>query len=256
MRVPTVLLALLMLASPLRAAAAPTVAAASDLRFAMDELVATYSRDTGRQVKVSYGSSGIFRQQIAQGAPFELFLSADEAYVQQLQQAGLTRDGGTLYAIGRIVLFAPKGSQLTVDGQMAGLRLALAEGRLRRFAIANPDHAPYGARAREALRHAGLWTGLERRLVLGENVSQALQFAATGGADGGIIALSLVKAPGFAQAGHWALIPADWHRPLRQRMVLTPKAGPLAAHFYRWLQGPAARAILVRHGFALPGEEG
>ncbi len=256
MRFTTFLLALLMLAVPLRAATAPTVAAAADLRFAMDELVATYSRETGRQVKVSYGSSGIFRQQIAQGAPFELFLSADEDYVRQLQQAGLTRDGGALYAIGRIVLFAPRGSRLAVDGQMAGLRSALAEGRLRRFAIANPDHAPYGARAREALGHAGLWTGLEQRLVLGENVSQALQFAATGGADGGIIALSLVKAPGFEETGSWALIPADWHRPLRQRMVLTRKAGPQAVLFYRWLQGPAARAILIRHGFALPGEQG
>jgi molybdate transport system substrate-binding protein len=256
MRFATFLLTLLMLVSPLRAAGVPTVAAASDLRFAMDELVAAYSRDTGRQVKVSYGSSGIFRQQIANGAPFEIFLSADEAYVRQLQQADLTRDGGALYAIGRIVLFAPKGSLLAVDGQMDGLRRALAEGKLRRFAIANPDHAPYGARAREALRHAGLWTGLEKRLVLGENVSQALQFAATGGADGGIIALSLVKAPGFAKQGNWALIPAEWHQPLRQRMVLTKKAGPEARDFYRWLQGREARAILVRHGFALPGETG
>lgn len=256
MRLTVVLMTLLMLVSPLRAAEVPTVAAASDLRFAMDELVAAYGRETGRQVKVSYGSSGIFRQQIANGAPFELFLSADEDYVWQLHRARLTRDWGVLYALGRIVLFAPKGSRLPVDGQMEGLRRALAEGRLRRFAIANPDHAPYGARASEALRHAGLWTGLEKRLVLGENVSQALQFASTGGADGGIIALSLVKAPGFQNLGSWALIPADWHQPLRQRMVLTRRSGPEARDFYRWLQGPAARGILVRHCFVLPGEAG
>lgn len=229
--------------------AVPRVAAASDLRFAMDELTQAYARETGRQVTVSYGSSGVFRQQIASGAPFELFLSADEAYVLALHKAGLTRDTGTVYARGRLVLFAPAGGKLAVDPEMKGLRAALGRGEIRRFAIANPAHAPYGQRASEALKAAGLWPAVETRLVLGENVSQALQFATTGGADGGIVALSLVKAPGFAKLGRWALIPERLHAPLVQRMVLTRKAGPEAQAFYAWLQGAEARAILKRHGF-------
>jgi molybdate transport system substrate-binding protein len=186
------------------------------------------------------------------GAPFELFLSADEDYVLRLHKAGLTQGRGDIYAIGRIVLFAPTASPLAVDGGMGGLRRALTDGKVRRFAIANPDHAPYGGRAREALEKAGLWAALEPRLVLGENVSQALQFAATGGADGGIVALSLVKAPGFARLGRWALIPESLHSPLRQRMVLTRKAGPEAQAFHAWLKGPEARAVLARYGFVPP----
>lgn len=243
------LLALLLLLGAPASAATVTVAAASDLRYAMDELLRTYGRTSRDEVKVSYGSSGVFHQQIRRGAPFQLFLSADEAYVLSLHKAGLIRDRGDVYAKGRLVLFAPHGSRLAVDPAMGGLRSALAEGRLRRFAIANPDHAPYGARAQDALETAGLWTALQPRLVLGENVSQALQFATTGGADGGIVALSLVKAPGFDRLGSWALIPEKLHRPLRQRMVLTRQAGPQAAAFYQWLKGPQARAILARYGF-------
>ncbi len=249
-----VFLALLMLlGTPVWAV---TVAAASDLRFAMDELVAAYRASSGQAVKVSFGSSGVFHQQIMAGAPFEIFLSADETYVASLHKAGLTQGRGDLYAVGRLVLFAPHGSRLSVDPELAGLKAALAEGRIRRFAIANPAHAPYGARARDALQAAGLWDALKPRLVLGENVSQALQFASTGGADGGIVALSLVKAPGFAKLGRWALLPDSLHPPLRQRMVLTRKAGPGARAFYSWLKGPEARAILARYGFTAPGGPG
>jgi molybdate transport system substrate-binding protein len=237
-------------------ASAVTVAAASDLRFAMDELVAAYRRSSDETIRVSFGSSGVFHQQIMAGAPFEIFLSADEAYVANLHKAGLTRGRGDIYAIGRLVLFAPRGSRLSVDPQMAGLRKAVAQGRLRRFAIANPEHAPYGARARDALKAAGLWNALAPRLVMGENVSQALQFATAGGADGGIVALSLVKAPGFARLGSWALLPEAFHRPLRQRMVLTRKSGPESAAFYSWLKGPEARAILARYGFTASGGAG
>lgn len=246
----SLLVALLLLSGVPARAAIPTVAAAADLRFALDELVAIYGKATGRQVKVTYGSSGIIHQQITAGAPFELFLSADETYVQRLHKAGLTRDAGTVYARGRIVLFAPKASGLVVDTELAGLRRALDRGEVRRFAIANPAHAPYGEKAREALQAAGLWPALERKLVLGENVSQALQFATTGGADGGIVALSLVKAPGFARLGRWALIPERLHRPLVQRMVLTRTSGAEARAFYSWLQGPEARAVFERHGYA------
>jgi molybdate transport system substrate-binding protein len=250
----TVLALFLGLAAPGTAAAVPTVAAAADLRFAMDELVQAYAKRTGRSVRVTFGSSGIFYQQLLQGAPFELFLSADEDYVVRLFKAGKTQDSGTLYAIGRIVLVAPASGGLAVDSQLDGLRRALDMGAIRRFAIASPDHAPYGMRAREALQHSGLWQRLESRLVHGENVAQALQFVTTGAADGGVVALSLIKSPTVAGRVRAALIPQSWHRPLRQRMVLTADAGPEARLFYQWLQTPPARAILVRHGFALPGE--
>lgn len=249
-----ILALVLISAMPGTASAVPAVAAAADLRFAMDELVQAYTKQSGKTVRVTFGSSGIVYQQLLQGAPFELFLSADEAYVFRLQKAGKTRDSGTLYALGRLVLVAPTKGSLAVDSELVGLRRALEAGDVRRFAIASPDHAPYGMRAREALQHAGLAERLEPRLVYGENVAQALQFVTTGAADGGIVALSLVKGPTVAGQVKVAPIPQDWHRPLRQRMVLTTGAGPDARRFYEWLQTPSARAILVRYGFALPGD--
>jgi molybdate transport system substrate-binding protein len=232
----------------------PRVAAASDLKFALDEIVSAFRQDTGRVVEPVYGSSGNLRRQIAQGAPFELFMSADEAFVFALADEQRTVDRGVLYAIGRLALFVPKGSPLKPDATLADLRAALRDGRLTRFAIANPEHAPYGRAAEQALRSQGLWDAIRPRLVLGENVSQAAQFAASGSAQGGIIAHSLVLAPQVGALGSHVLLPADWHAPLAQRMVLINGAGDGARAFYAYLQGPAARAILRSNGFALPGE--
>jgi len=239
-----------------RAVDVPAVAAAADLEFALVELARRFQADTGHVVRLTFGSSGNFAQQIAHGAPFELFLSADEQYVLRLADQGHARDRGALYAIGRLALFGPHGSPLEVDSQLEGLARALAEGRIRRFAIANPEHAPYGRAARAALQHAGLWSRIAPHLVLGENAAQAAQFAASGSSQGGIVPLSLSKAPAMAALGRFATIPADWHasEPLRQRMVLTRRAGPVAAAFFDYLQQPAARALLLRHGFALAGE--
>ncbi len=231
-------------------AMATTLAAASDLKFAMDELIQQYQAQTGRKVQAVYGSSGQFFMQIAQGAPFDIFLSADESLVAQLVDKGLTQGPGVLYGVGRLVLFAPKGSPLkpTVDD----LQLALRDGRLRRLAIANPAHAPYGRAAQQCLQKLGLWGAIEPRLVLGENVSQAAQFAASGAAEGGIFALSLVLSPTLRQAGSYTELPAELHAPLRQRMALLRRAGPDAQAFYAWLQEPAARAVLQRYGFSMP----
>lgn len=232
----------------------PVVAAASDLKFALDEMAGAWTQQTGRKLRIVYGSSGNFASQIAQDAPFELFLSADEEFVSRLARQNLTDGQGALYATGRIVLFVPAGSPVTADAQFADLRRALADGRLKKFAIANPEHAPYGRAARQALQATGLWDAVSPRLVLGENVAQAAQFAVSGSAQAGIFALSLARAPAFARAGAWVLVPDTLHQPLRQRMVLTKKAGATAREFYAWLQQPAARAIFRRHGFALPGE--
>ncbi|MBF7729732.1 molybdate ABC transporter substrate-binding protein [Pseudomonas sp. N040] len=232
----------------------PLVAAAADLQFALTEVARHFESDTGHSVRLVFGSSGNFYRQIRAGAPFQLYLSADEHYVEQLAREGKTQDQGTLYALGRIVLFAPNGSGLQVDSQLKGLTAALASGAIQRFAIANPQHAPYGQRAEEALRHAGLWEALQGKLVLGENVAQAAQFATSGNAQGGIIAYSLALSPTLAKLGETALIPEEWHQPLRQRMVLLKDAGDTCREFYRYLQEPRARGILRTYGFSVPDQ--
>lgn len=232
----------------------PLVAGAADLQFALEEVAQRFRAETGRQVRLSFGSSGNITRQIEQGAPVELFLSADEAFVFRLHEGGHARDRGALYAIGRIVLFTPPGSPLRTDQGMAAIRAGLEAGRIRRFAIANPEHAPYGRAAEQALRAEGLWERLQPHLVLGENVSQAAQFALAGGSQGGIVAYSLVLAPALQGRGAFALIPDSLHEPLRQRMVLTRRAGPVAEAFHAYMQAAPAREIMRRYGFVLPGE--
>ncbi len=234
----------------------PAIAAASDLKFALEDVATRFRADSGKAVRLSFGSSGNYFRQIGQGAPFQLFLSADEDFVLRLHQAGRTEGHGVLYATGRIVLFAPKGSPLKVDEDLAGLRAAIAANRIRRFAIANPEHAPYGRAAEQALRKLGLWDALQGKLVLGENVSQAAQFAASGSTQGGIFAYSLALAPAVAQQGSHVLLPEHLHQPLRQRMVLIKGAGESARAFYAYLQLPAARKILEQYGFVVPAGAG
>jgi len=232
----------------------PSIAAASDLKFALDEIAARFRQQTGKAVRLTYGSSGNFYRQIQQGAPFELFLSADEDYVSRLVQEGLTVDAGIRYATGRIVLFVPKGSTVKADPAFADLRAALDDGRLRRLAIANPEHAPYGRAARQTLEHEGLWKSLSTRLVLGENVSQAAQFALSGSAQAGIFALSLALSPDFADKGDYVLIPEGRHEPLRQRAVLLRRSGETARAFLLFLRQPAAQEVFRHYGYAPPGD--
>lgn len=231
-----------------------TVAAASDLKFAIEEVAAQFEKNTGHRLRLIFGSSGNFYTQIQQGAPFHLFMSADESYVFKLADAGRTVDRGRLYAVGRIGIMVPKGSTLKADSELKDLGVAMQDGRLQKFAIANPDHAPYGARAKEALLHAGLWSGIQPRLVLGENISQAAQFATSGTTQGGIIALSLALAPSVAKLGDFALIPEKWHQQLAQRMVLTRDAPPAARAFYEYIGTPAAQAVMTRYGFDMPAQ--
>jgi molybdate transport system substrate-binding protein len=227
------------------AAEIPAIAAASDLKFALEEIAASFTAKSGKKLRLSFGSSGNFARQIEQGAPFELFLSADDSYIRRLAEKGLTRDEGKSYATGRLAIVVPKKSSISLDEKLDGLRGA----KINRLAIANPEHAPYGRAAEEVLRKLGLWEKLKDNLVLGENVSQAAQFAAGGSTDGGIIAYSLVKAPGMAEKTRHQLISAELHKPLDQRMVLMKNAGMNAQLFFDYLQGPAAREILASYGF-------
>ena len=230
----------------------PLVAAAADLTFALEAVAARFARDSGEPIRLVFGSSGHLTRQMMNGAPFELFLSADETFVHRLADAGLTRDRGVLYAVGRLVVFAPHGSPLAVDENLDGLAALAAQGRLTKLAIANPEHAPYGRAAEAALRARRLWELLRPSLVFGESVVQAAQFATTDGAAGGIVAYSLVLAPSMSGRGRYAVLPESLHPPLRQRMVLMKTASPGAERFYEYLQQPAAREVLGRYGFAAP----
>lgn len=242
------------LAGPAWSQEVPTVAAASDLKFALEEIAHAYREQGGRAVRLTFGASGNLMRQIAQGAPFDIYMSADEQYVFDLQRRGFTVDEGVLYAIGHVVLFVSEGSAIEADAQLNDLRRALDDGRLRKLSIANPVHAPYGRAAREVLQSNGLWERMQGHLILGENVSQAAQYAASGAVQAGLFALSLARSPNFARAGRYAVLPERWHHPLRQRMVLLGHAGAVGRDFYAFLQQPAARAIFRRYGFALPGE--
>ncbi|ABI37357.1 molybdenum ABC transporter, periplasmic molybdate-binding protein [Shewanella sp. MR-4] len=237
-----------------RAETVPAIAAAANIKFALDDIVKNFSAETGLKVRVSYGSSGNFVAQIQHGAPFELLLSADERYIHELQKAGFTRDAGVQYAVGRLALVAPNKSPLTLDAELNGVKSLLAADKLERFAIANPEHAPYGERARELLQKLGLWDGLQTKLILGENASQAAQFAVSGSTQGGIIPLSLALAPQFKALGQAIALPEELHGPLNQRMALMPKAGATAERFYQYLQSDAARAVFLQYGFGLPAQ--
>jgi molybdate transport system substrate-binding protein len=228
------------------------VAVAENLNFALTEIAKQFERSEGARVELVFGASGTLTRQIQDGAPFEMFLAADEEFPNQLAAAGLTRDGGEVYAIGELVIFAPRGSPLTVDERLEGLERLVKSGKMGRFAIANPEVAPYGRAAEAVLRKRGLWEAIRPNLVLGDSITQAAQFATTGNAVGGLVAYSLVLAPGFGNRGTYASIPQADHPPLRQRMVLLKTAGPVAAQFYAYVQSETARAILRKHGFAVP----
>lgn len=227
------------------------IVAASDLQFALPEVAGRFHASTPYRVELSFGSSGNFARQIQQGAPLDLFFSADESFVLQLVDAGLTRDRGSIYAIGRIAFIVPAASTIALDSQLEGLRRDWSQ--VRRFSIANPEHAPYGRAAREALQKLGLWQQVQDRLVLGENISQATQYVSTGAAQAGITALSLALAPSVSALTRHVLLPDSLHQPLRQRMVLLKDARPAAAAFYEFLATPDARSILSRYGFIVPG---
>jgi len=230
----------------------PTIAAAANLNFALTEIARQFEHERGAHVDVVFGASGTLTRQIRDGAPFEMFLAADEEFPAQLTAAGLTRDAGVVYAIGRLVVFAPTGSPLAVDEGLEGLSTLLKAGGVTRFAIANPAVAPYGRAAEAALRKHGLWQAIQPRLVLGDSIAQAAQFATTGNAVGGLIAYSLVKQPGFANRGKFALVPQTDHPPLRQRMVLLKQATPVVEQFYAFMQGAAARDVLTKNGYGVP----
>ena len=233
-------------------AAEITVAAASDMSFAFKEAAGQFERQTGTHVKVTLGSSGNLFSQIQNGAPFDAYFSADIRYPQKLGESGQAVSG-TLYryAIGRLVLWLPNRLGLPLPQQ--GLR-TLLDGAIRKIAIANPKHAPYGRAAVAAMQHAGIYEAIKDKLVLGENISQAAQFVESGAADAGLIALSLAVVPAMQQAGRYWEIPKEAYPQIEQGAVVlkngTNREGAKA--FLLFLQRREGQDILRRYGFVLP----
>lgn len=227
------------------------VAAASDLSFVMPEIAARYQQQTGRKVSFTFGSSGNFYQQIRNGAPFDLFFSADENYPAKLLQEGFAEPGSLYsYALGKIVLYVPSNSNINLG---RGLN-ALPAPNIRKIAIANPQHAPYGRAAVEALKTKGVYEKVRDKLVLGENISQTAQFVQSGNADAGILALSLASAPSMRATGRFFEIPPSSYSPIRQAAVIlnSSRHKDTAKDFLRFLREPETLDLLARYGFSRP----
>jgi len=249
-----ILLSALLVSLPAGAAQEIRVAAAADLKFALDGLGTHYEKQTGRKIDVSYGSSGNFFAQIQNGAPFDVFLSADIEYPRELDAAGLA-EPGTLYeyALGRIVIWMAADKR--VDLAKLGWQ-ALLDPSIQKIAIGNPEHAPYGRAAVAALRSAGIYEQVRAKLVYGENIAQAAQFVASGNAQAGILALSLAISPPMREGKRWK-IPANMHPPIEQAAVIPKSAKDKdgARAFLTFLKSAGARKILESYGFSLPAPD-
>jgi molybdate transport system substrate-binding protein len=228
-----------------------SVAAASDLQSVLPAIAAQFEKSYGEPIRLTFGSSGNFVTQLENGAPFDVFLSADIEYPRQLERSGRA-DSDSLYryATGHLVLWTRTDSGIDVRRGLA----VLADARVRRIAIANPDHAPYGRAAVAALRHEQLYDRVRGKLVLGENISQAAQFAQTGSADVGVIARSLALSPSLKGSGAYLDIPEGWHPPIEQAAVIVTasKQKALAQRFIDFLKTPEIVRLLQSSGFALP----
>jgi molybdate transport system substrate-binding protein len=226
-------------------------AAAADLKFALDELGSHYEKQTGTKIDVSYGSSGNFLAQIENGAPFDVFFSADIEYPRKLEAAGLI-EPGTLYeyALGRIVIWMP--SDTRIELAKVGWKALLDPG-IQKISIGNPEHAPYGRAAVAALRSAGIYEQVRAKLVYGENIAQAAQFVASGNAQAGILALSLAISPPMREGKRWE-IPANMYPPIEQAVVIlkSTKDKEAARGFLTFLKSGEARKILESYGFSVP----
>jgi len=228
-----------------------TIAAAADLQQVMKDLSTRFEKQTGIKVSLVFGSSGNFFAQLQNGAPFDLFFSADVDYPRKLEATGLAERGSLYeYATGKIVLWVPSHSRVDVNNGLA----AVDDPQIRRLAIANPAHAPYGRAAETALKKAGVWEQVSSKLVFGENISQTAQFASSGNADAAILALSLVLAPAMKQQGRYSLIPQGMYPPLRQGVVVIKKSAhkSLASRFIEFLKTAEARSLFTQYGFQEP----
>lgn len=228
------------------------IAAAASVRPPLTEIVAEYRAASGTETKLTFGASGQLATQIENGAPFDVFLSADEANATRLVEQKLTVDRGAIYALGPLAIFAPEQSTIEVDGELNGIQRALVSGDLKKLAIANPKTAPYGVAAKAALETAGVWSEVEPKLAIGENIAQTLVFATDGGADAALVALSLLVGPDTMVSGRHAVVSSRLAPPLRHRIVVMASASPQAAGFAAFILSAKAKAIFAKYGFSSP----
>jgi len=225
-----------------------TVAAAADLQFAMQDVAARFQKETGKTVKLTYGSSGNFFQQIQNGAPFDVFFSANLDYAKKLDAAGLTEPGSYYpYAKGKIVIWVRNDSKLDLSSGMQ----ALLDPSIKKIAVANPEHAPYGQAAVAAMQNDKIYEKVKDKFVLGENISQTASFVVSGGADVGIVALALALSPNMKDKGRYVEVPAGEYPPIEQACVIlaSSKNKETARQFLAFIKTPAIGDLLRRYGF-------
>jgi molybdate transport system substrate-binding protein len=244
----SLLVGLLLVPPVAHAAGEIVVAAAADLQFAMPELANQFEKETGQKVRISFGSSGDFASQIQNGAPFDLFFSADLSYPRQLEAAGLIEPGSLYhYADGKIVLWTLKGSGIDVSRGLA----VLLDSSVHKIAIANPEHAPYGRAAVTALKNENIYGGVRNKIVLAENISQAAQFVDSGSAEVGIVALALVVAPTVREKGNYFTVPQSDYSVIEQGCAILASSPrkQAARQFLEFLKKPSSRELLREFGF-------
>lgn len=239
-------------ARPVAADEIPVIAVAANFVPVLEVIRNKFTVQTGNQVRISAGASGTLYRQIEAGAPFELFLSADENYVQKLYEKGLTIDNGRIYAIGILVLYIPYTSRIDYMQNTDDIILQIVRDQSSKLAVANPELAPYGMAARQVLGRFTNPDKLQGREIIGENVGQTAHYALTGTVDAAFLPYSLVISPRMQEAGHFERIPPAWHKPIRQRMALTKNAGTVARAFYEYLSGNAAKQIIKKSGYSIP----
>ncbi|MGH8245460.1 MAG: molybdate ABC transporter substrate-binding protein, partial [Gammaproteobacteria bacterium] len=230
----------------------PIIAVATNLSHPLAEISDRFAAENGIRVRLSFGSSGNFTNQIRQGAPYELFLSADRKFVDVLAADGLTAGEPSAFAAGRIGALIPEGSSLSAATDLKSLINLMINGSYRRIAMANPKFAPFGVAAEEALQSAGVWAIERDRVALAENAAQAVQFTLSGNVDVGIIPYSFALLPEVGGKGRFFLFPPEWHKPLSQWRVLLKGAGDAARRFHEYLGGGPARDVLEKFGYTVP----
>jgi molybdate transport system substrate-binding protein len=226
-----------------------TIAAAANLNGTLEQIVTQYQLQSKQDIKIVYGSSGNFYQQIIQGGPFDIFLSANADFPDRLEKEGLAREGSKVYAKGRLVLWVSPKVKVNLDSSLNDFKAALADGRIRQFAIANPKLAPYGLAAEQSLNQYGIWNSLQNRIILGADVGQTALYLSSGAAVAGMIPYSLVGRSTELKAGKIVVIPENYHETITQKMLLLKKASLDAKGFYDFITSEAAKKIWRENGY-------
>jgi molybdate transport system substrate-binding protein len=232
-----------------QAADKPMAAIASNMSYVMLDIATAFQKKTDTEVRITFGSSGNFARQIVQGAPYKLFLSADKKYVDFLRHNGMNLLADVDYARGRIGLYIPKNSRLYKNTDLDSAIKMIIHGNYKRLAIANPEHAPYGLAAQQALRSAGLWVTAKKRLLLTENAAQTMQVALSGNVDVAVVSASFMHLPEVNSKGKFFIIPESWHKPLRQHLVLLEGASVSERELFEYMQNNESQLIVQKYGY-------